>query len=574
MAGKAELQMQGKVYAAFLLAHDDYAAKPLMAGMVKLDPREGVSYKRLEAAAELNGVHFWTTKIVLEDQQLPMQTVEACYKLWVEERRSRFEKKTKKSMSVDVPCLKPIVSGMTFIEGAVSIGILTPETAHRCRLLKCPSASSLLPPGALPALDEQAGNSPPPPAEQEEQVEEGMTPATPILPGDENGTASAHPGFEAVTQPFQLAVDQIGLDGAEVTIVGEGPEVEDQQQDKEGAESKRDLDREVEDALLLAETLSEDEKSNLVYTKLVATVKRLQTSHKDQCKMIRSFNLLNLAQEKRLSSYQANSAEEIAAGLSPLLKKTLQDLKKEVKKEMMDELAEVKMLVKEEGRTGLVQELDGMKSSISTLNTKLAEVMKLGQSTMGAAALLNDNLKAVGIVRQEDPLTQVDIPKVLMQINSKLNDPEAASPALPLSTGVGLGAKNNPITSSSSMVNGNSPCLQKTSSSATPDPSKTPRKPSRLRGFLSSSETPAANKTLGLNQQAKLKPTARNISEQFDHPKERDVASPAGLMNDMLKAKDIWASPQPQHGLTQAQINQKLREMGAASVAQKRPRKD
>ena len=80
-----------------------------------------------------------------------METVEACYKLWVDERWSRFEKKTKKSISDDVPRLKPIVSGITFIERAVSIGILTPETAQRCQLLKYPSVTSLLPPGALPA---------------------------------------------------------------------------------------------------------------------------------------------------------------------------------------------------------------------------------------------------------------------------------------------------------------------------------------------------------------------------------------------------------------------------------------
>ena len=147
---------------------------------------------------------------------------------------------------------------------------------------------------------------------------------------------------------------------------------------------------------------------------------------------------------------------------------------------MMDELDKVKKLVKEEGKTGLVQEHDGMKSSISTLTTKVAEVMKLGQSTMGAAALVNDNLKAAGIIMKEDPLLRIDIPEALLQINSKLNDPEAASSALPLSTRVGLGAKNNSITSSSSFVNGNTPCLQQTSSSATPDPLKTPQKPLRL----------------------------------------------------------------------------------------------
>ena len=171
---------------------------------------------------------------------------------------------------------------------------------------------------------------------------------------------------------------------------------------------------------------------------------------------------------------------------------------------------------------------------------------------------------------KEDPLSQVDIPEVLLQIQSKLNGPEAASSA-PL---MGLGAKTNTTTSASSSVNGDTPRLQQTSSSASPALSVTPRKPSRVRNFLSTTESPAANKTLGLNQQARLKPTARNISEQFDLPKAQDVASNPGVRRDMLKAKGIWPTPEPQHQMTQAQIYQKLKEMGAASVARKRPRKD
>ena len=560
MAGEPGVPVQGKVYAAFLLAQDDFAAKPLMAGMVKLDPSDGMSYKRLEVAAELNGVHFWTTKIVLEDQQLPLEVVQASYKLWIDERRSRFEKKTKKAMSDDVPRLSPILSGITFIERAVSIGILTPETAQRCRLLKSPSVSSGVLPGCLPTLpDGQAGVSSSSPAVP--QVQEEVLPGIPLMPGDEN--ADNH-DYQAVTDTFELAVEEIGLDGNEVTIIGEESGIEDNQQGV--VESARDLDRDVEDALLQAETLSED---NPVYTNLVATVKRLQSSHKDQCKMIRTLNHLSLAQESRLLAYQANSAEQIAAGLAPTLKNTLQELKREAKKEMLQEIGELK----EEGK----QELAGIKSSIATLTIKVDEVMKLGQSTMGAAALVNENLKAAGIVVKEDPLAQVDIPGALLKITSKLNSPEAASSlssSLPLSSRVGLGAKINSITSPSSFANGNTPRQQQTSSSATPASSNTPRKPSRFRDFLSTNESPSANKTLGLNKQAKGQPTARNISEQFDLPNARNAASTPGLRRDMMTGKGTWASPQPQHQMTQAQIYQKLKEMGAASVAQKRPRKD
>ena len=145
--------------------------------------------------------------------------------------------------------------------------------------------------------------------------------------------------------------------------------------------------------------------------------------------------------------------------------------------------------------------------------------------------------------------------------------------SLPLSTRVELNARNNPTTYSSAFANGNTPRMF-TSSSTTPAPSNTPRKPSRFRNFLSATESPVANKSQDFNQQAQLKPTARNISEQFDLPRARNAASTPGLRGDMLKARGTRASPQLQHQMTQDQINQKLREMGAASVAQKRPRKD
>ena len=51
--------VHGKVYAFILLADGSFNSRPLMAGMVKLDPSDGVTYKRLEAAAALNGHRFW-----------------------------------------------------------------------------------------------------------------------------------------------------------------------------------------------------------------------------------------------------------------------------------------------------------------------------------------------------------------------------------------------------------------------------------------------------------------------------------------------------------------------------------
>ena len=70
----------------------------------------------------------------------------------------------------------------------------------------------------------------------------------------------------------------------------------------------------------------------------------------------------------QLKSFQVNSAEDIAEGLSPALKKDVG----EIKKEIGDELKEMKKVVVEEGRTTLAQELAGVKSSLSILSAKVA----------------------------------------------------------------------------------------------------------------------------------------------------------------------------------------------------------
>ena len=70
----------------------------------------------------------------------------------------------------------------------------------------------------------------------------------------------------------------------------------------------------------------------------------------------------------QLKSFQVNCAEDIAEGLSPALKKDVG----EIKKEIGDELKEMKKVVVEEGRTTLAQELAGVKSSLSILSAKVA----------------------------------------------------------------------------------------------------------------------------------------------------------------------------------------------------------
>ena len=88
--------VKGKTYAAFIMKDEDFCAKPLLAGILKLDHSEGLSYKMMQTAAQTNGYFFWTTKLIHDDREpreLTMEMLSISFRKVAEDRKSRFEKK-------------------------------------------------------------------------------------------------------------------------------------------------------------------------------------------------------------------------------------------------------------------------------------------------------------------------------------------------------------------------------------------------------------------------------------------------------------------------------------------------
>lgn len=69
--------VQGKVYAAFILDREHINAKPLFAALLKLDKADGVAYKKIETAVQLSGYSFRTNIVLEENDTLPRETVAA-----------------------------------------------------------------------------------------------------------------------------------------------------------------------------------------------------------------------------------------------------------------------------------------------------------------------------------------------------------------------------------------------------------------------------------------------------------------------------------------------------------------
>ena len=138
--------VQGVVYAAFILAEEENSSEPLLAVMLKLDPSDGMTYKCLETEAELHGRHFWSTKIGLD---IPTKCP---WRLW---RQLTSYGLIISGFVMEGNSRIPIQEWSLFLIVSPSLerlqGLILPETAQRCRLVK---SSSLMPDGAPPASPE------------------------------------------------------------------------------------------------------------------------------------------------------------------------------------------------------------------------------------------------------------------------------------------------------------------------------------------------------------------------------------------------------------------------------------
>ena len=264
--------VQGKVYAAFILDREHINAKPLFAALLKLDKADGVAYKKIETAVQLSGYSFRTNIVLEENDTLPRETVVASMQLWIDDRQQRFEKKFKTTLAIPVPSLKSgFVSGLSFMEKAAAIGLIKMEIVARCRLLKDPAISSRLPPSTLPKLPSPAGASslPPPGVVQGDLVLHHPPAPEPAFGGslsksgqlDIFASAMEESGLDEVL----FAVDQIAQEDVHEEVVeGDGGDG-DSFGEEEGVEvdgmlgddtlARVDLDRAVEDALHEAECL-------------------------------------------------------------------------------------------------------------------------------------------------------------------------------------------------------------------------------------------------------------------------------------------------------------------------------
>ena len=458
----------GKIYMACVLSKDDFAAKPLFAAMLRFNIN-GPRYSLLEEACELNKLFFWSKIILHPEEKFPLSKVADRYEYWVTERTKRYERKFKTSIS-PIPKLSAcVVDGLTFIERAMSIMVLSLDTAAKCGLsVSLLNASQ--PKSSDSASDRgetqgqhgvpQVQSSPHPVAkdchdvhpskssQDKDQLEDGAGRSeTRYVSGqgdhilalamERGGLGDAASILQANPTPSHSEMTA-GADNLHLSRTTEeetpmyeedDPSCRNLENDADGpGHIQLDLDREIEDALASI-TPTGGEEDNPDSAKAAALIKKLQDSLKERDFMISTLNQLTAAQEDRLKHQQEHSAKSIAEGLEPALKKAIASLKTDWRKEVREDIEKMKASLVEEVRRLFVQEHASTKStlaavngSVSSMSKDVLSLTKTAQSTYGAAVLTNQKLDACGIVVQSDPDLQVDIPETLVSINSKLEE--------------------------------------------------------------------------------------------------------------------------------------------------------
>ena len=146
-------------------------------------------------------------------------------------------------------------------------------------------------------------------------------------------------------------------------------------------------------------------------------------SDKEKDQKIVALTKLTLRMERQLLEYSDVASAEIAKGLIPKVKGVVSDVQRESMQQIKKEFEAVSSLLTKNTEAVPGSEGDAVKFSLARLSGNVTELRLVADNIMEAALCIDKKLSASGIFVQDDPLKQINIPEVLFQINSRVNDP-------------------------------------------------------------------------------------------------------------------------------------------------------
>ena len=580
-------------YVGILVQDSKYGARPLMAGVFSPVGANGLSESMLKQAATHNNIHLFSKKMVSNGGSKSLEEANSFYTETVTGAVLRYQE-IFKSKCPSFPKLQLVVlSGPDFINQAVRRKLMKSDTLDFCKSLssRAPGSVPLLSADGKPLLGESGKL----PRDIDGTASTNAGSATgsslpPPLPGvsqEDLDPVSTDPITRALElSGYQVKILQPGESAGEDTVgsqegVGGGvPECEGDETLDEG--EVLDVHRLVDEALLQVATLDPLDIANPVVKCLVSAVRRLEKSHKAKDKMlvekdrkIMGLNQLTMTMEMRLQGFQESSSENISQGLLPKIKGAISDAQKEMTKELRKEMEVITSLLKESRGSSREEKDDGVKSSLTGLAARVAELKMATNDIARAASMIDQKLTASGFIVKDDSLVQVNVPEVLLQLNDKVNGiPPPSLPPAPLgdlsltprvthssglkrqgpttlsstpSTTPGKKVRwdmTTPTNQSNSLVSIPKPGVMMSTSSA-PGAVNSFLKPGQSK-VLTSKSTASDESSLKKSKSGGMKPgAARSLVSQFNSTLGHTPASNPALWKSMLDAQEAFPNFQP-----------------------------
>ena len=393
-------------YVVILMENEDFGSRPLMAAIFSPMVEDCMRESVLRMAGPFNNLYVFTRK--LPAKNVPYKEAMEFYDETVLGAISRYQTSSKQTCP-EVPKL-PLVplSGPAFIKQAALRQLMSADTVAHCKQNKL-GAGKVTPflstsSGDLAANTGSLAQSSPSPAPQ---------PPTPQPPS---------------CDPIALAMEESGLQviptscppaAVEVSI----GHVDEQQQGEDGTGVLPDLDRMGEDVHRLLSNSDQSVQDDPAVKALLASIKRYERSDKEKDQKIVALTKLTLRMERQLLEYSDVASAEIAKGLIPKVKGVVSDVQRESMQQIKKEFEAVSSLLTKNTEAVPGSEGDAVKFSLARLSGNVTELRLVADNIMEAALCIDKKLSASGIFVQDDPLKQINIPEVLFQINSRVNDP-------------------------------------------------------------------------------------------------------------------------------------------------------
>ena len=562
MAANKNKKIDVTAYVAIIMKGSEYGARPLLAGIFTPVGENNMDETTLRQAGPFNNLHVFTRKFPFK----PMSHERASrfYNETVTSAVLRYQDKANKARHYQDKAMRacptfpklPLVllTGPELLRQAVKQKLMSADTVNHCLTFTSSAGQEI----ALSSASSEA-------------LQDATTPALPgsgvgaALPSPGTGASSSSPSSSAdaasslqnqpnvgASDTIALALEQSGLGnlhcgvpavGAEVSII---EEVEGDTQVGEEVQSLDD-DRIAEDALRHVSTLPLQDQDNPVVKCLVASVKHLEKTNREKDRKILALNKLSMTMEMRLQGFQESSSGEIAKGLLPKIKGVVTEVQNGSLDEIKKDIGVLTNLVMESMGATPADDSAGVKSSLGRLAGSVADLKLASRSIMGAAMVIDQKLTASGLVINEDPNTQVNIPEVLVQIRSdQVIGSTLPTPSPPPSSVLSCQEGSTPGSTKVSMTSGLkrtalSTPLHPSSTFSSLTPSTTPKKV-RWDVTADLSVASASKKPQPLTvKSVSAKPApSRSLAPQLNSSLGDTPASNPALWKTMLKAQDTY----------------------------------